>query len=80
MSQHTWVALIPFDLDDTQVRIASSSDKTRLVLRPDMVRWKDVPPPGCFVCEQTYKDAKDTPCPGEPTGYGPHGTPIYGKE
>ena len=66
--KHQWVALIPYDLDDLQAKFVMSGGLNRLVLRPTMVRWQDVTPVGCFVCEQLWKDVKDKPCPGQPPG------------
>lgn len=65
---HQWVAIIPYNLDDLQAKFASSGQLNSLVLRPSMVRWEDVPPIGCFVCEQTWTEAKDKPCPGQSPG------------
>jgi hypothetical protein len=70
MSEHQWVAIIPYNLDNLQAKLAmSAGGLNKIVLRPTMVRWNDVPPVGCFVCEQTYPEAHDKPCPGQPPGH-----------
>jgi hypothetical protein len=70
---HTWVALIPYNLDELQAQVVAARQAgitggTSLVLRPDMVRWEDVPPVGCFACEGLYTEVAGKPCAGQPPG------------
>jgi hypothetical protein len=65
---HEWVAIVPYNLDDMQARFAMSGGLMKITLRPEMARWDDLPPVGCFVCEQPWTEAHDKPCPGEPPG------------
>ena len=65
---HEWVALIPYNLDNLQAKYAMSGGLNKIVLRPQMVRWDDVPPVGCFICEERWQEVHDKPCSGQPPG------------
>lgn len=62
--KHKWTFLVVYQLDQAQAAILSGETNGGQVnLDKEMVQ--ETGGPGCWVCEQMFVDAKDSPCPGK---------------